>query len=120
MGLPVRDTSPPQIRRHTARQSVVISSGATASETVDASQHAFGVFHLPGTFTGASVTFETSPDGGTTWQAIHDADNAVISQAVTAGKSYAIPSRVMHAETFRIVSAGAEGADRTIVVDLKG
>lgn len=120
MGLPVEDTSPPQIRRHTVQQTVTIASGESASAPVDASQHAFGAFHVPATFDGTSVTFESSPDDGTTWGAIHDESNSPISQSVTAGKSYAIPARVLHARKFRIVSDASESGARSIVVDLKG
>lgn len=115
------DTQTREIRRHSERQTVNIASGGTASDPIDASQHAFGAYHIPATFDGVSVTFEATPDDGTTWQPIHsEVDNALINPASTAGKSYPIPARVMHFDKFRIVSSSSETAERSIVVELKG
>lgn len=107
------------VNRNSRAPYVTIASGGTASSALKFGDYAFGIFYIPSAFTGATVTFQTSYDG-TTYTTLRDSSNADISYTVTASKSYAFPDEASGASYIKIVSASAEGADRTIYCNVKG
>jgi hypothetical protein len=70
---------------------------------------------MPASFTGASVSFQGSNDN-VTYQAIYSG-SAAYSETVTASKDVALDPNILAGFPYlKIVSASAEGADRSIVV----
>ena len=108
------------IDRVSASGTAVIANGATTSGEISAENMAGGSFQIPSAFSGASVSFTGTNESGGTFVAIHDSTNTVVSQTVTASKAYAFPATVMQFRFFKIVSASAEGAARSIPYTLKG
>ena len=99
-----------------AKQMLTIANGATTSDAcVSAAYAAFGL-QLPAAFTGASISFTVSADGGTTYQALYDRTNTVVSVTVVQGRSYDLPDELAAWDHFKIVSASSEGAARTLWV----
>lgn len=70
---------------------------------------------MPSAFTGASVSFQGSPDG-VTYQAINIGGSAY-TEVVAASKNVDLDGNALAAFPFlKIVSASAEGGDRVIIV----
>lgn len=95
-----------------------IASGQTASSAILFRGYAQGGFVLPAAFTGATVGFSVSADG-VTYGTLYDSANAAVSVTVTQARAYAFPIAVFPFGYVKIVSASAEGADRSISVSLK-
>lgn len=108
-----------KVTRFPKHPSCTIANGGTNSTGIDFSAYAFGQFTIPSAFTGATVTFQCSVDGST-YTTLNDSSNATISYTVTASRTYPLPDELSGAHYFRIVSASAEGAARTILLSLKG
>jgi hypothetical protein len=98
---------------------------STATATIASGQTVGAAFYvgakvpvslqMPAAFTGATVSFQGSNDGST-YQAIN-IGAAAYSETVTASKNVALDSNILAGFPFlRIVSASAEGADRSIIV----
>lgn len=99
--------------------SPTIASGGTTSTSVDARGFStFGIV-MPAQFTGTAISFEVSDDNAT-FQALYDASNALVTVTVTASRSYASPTALDVWPYWKIVSNGAEAADRTIKIVGKG
>lgn len=98
-----------------------ISVDADATDSLTVGPYKLGSVHIPSTFTSASIGFQTNDTG--TWTDISlDGTDALISIAVTAGRSYALDTYaavLSGFKTLRITTASAELADRTIWVTLK-
>ena len=99
-------------------QAITIASGATASSAINLRGYAQAGYLIPSAFSGATVTFQVSAEN-TTYQVLHDSTNTVITQTVTASKAYALPISCFAFGYVKLISASAEGADRTIIVSLK-
>jgi hypothetical protein len=101
------------------KQTLTIANGATSSDAFVAEGHvAFGL-KMPGTFTGASISFTVSDDG-TTYQALYDQFNNQVTVTVAASRNYDLPAELAAWPYFKIVSASAEGGARSLVVTAKG
>lgn len=96
-----------------------ILSGATESDAIDFKDFAQGGFILPAAFTGASVSFKACNTSDGTYVAVYDSANALLSTTVTQGRGYAFPIALFGFGFVKIVSASAEGADRSIGIGLK-
>lgn len=93
---------------------VVIPSGGTESESIRIAGGSVSAVLFPAAMTGASVTFEASFNGND-WFPING-----VSVTVNTGEASPIDPTAVYAWPFiRVVSASAEGADRTIKVVVK-
>src|SRR6185295_9704774 len=96
-----------------------IANGAAESSIINFRGYAGGLFQIPASFTGASVSFVVSATETGTYTALHDATNTVVSQTVTSSKSYPLPASLFGAGFFKFVSASNETGAKTITVSLK-
>ena len=95
---------------------VTLLSGQTVSPAVDLFGCSLCGLIFPAAFTGATVTFQVSPDN-VTYYALNDSANAAISLTVTVSKAYSFSNTVFRGFRFiKIVSASSEGADRIITI----
>jgi hypothetical protein len=94
----------------------LIANGATASNVIDTTGFELVGIAIPSAFTGASISFTAAPSATGTFQAVNKDDNTALSITVTASKTYALdPNKYSGlGPYFKIVSASAEAADRTI------
>ena len=107
-----------RLNRGGEREQLTIANGATTSSALDYADYITGNYFIPAAFTGATVTFQISPDG-VTWTTLYDATNTLIQPGVAASRAYPLPSEAAGANYIRIVSASAELAARTIEVTKK-
>lgn len=100
----------------TNKHNLVITSGQTVSNATDLQGQALGALYIPAAFTGASITFQGSYDN-TTFMAIYNTANTAYSITVGTSRAYAINLADFAGFRYlKIVSASAEGADRTIIL----
>lgn len=93
---------------------VTIASGQTTSGAIDLQGLCLCQVIVPAAFTGASISFSSSPNDST-YQALYNASNTLLSLTVTQGRSYNIsPQDFAGCRYLKLVSASAEGADRVI------
>ena len=98
---------------------VTISSGQTASSSVDLLGRGLVGMILPAAFTGATITFQMSTDNST-FYAIYNTSNTQLSATVTQGRAYFFtPGDFIAARYLKLVSGSAEGADRTITLIMR-
>jgi hypothetical protein len=98
------------------RVSLAIANGQTVSAAFNASDCAAFGLQMPAAFTGTTVSFQVSADDGTTYQALYDTTNTLVSMTVAASRSYDLPAELAAWDHFKIVSGLAEGAARTLIV----
>lgn len=95
---------------------VTIASGATASTAIDLQSFGFVGFITPAALTGTAFTFTGSIDNST-FVALYNSDNTAYSITVGTSRYYCLnPADFLGMKYVKIVSNGAEGADRTITV----
>ena len=98
---------------------VKISNGGTVSTAADFHSTVFSGIVLPAAFSGATITFQASADG-VTYQTLYNDSNTAITITVTQARTYAFKADLMNQlgawRFVKVVSAGAEGADRYIVL----
>lgn len=104
-----------ELRRGYNTATIAIANGETVSSAFDASQFASFGLVMPSAFTGATISFQVSADG-VTYQALYDSTNTLVSVTVAASRSYDLPSTLAAWQSFKVVSASAEGAARSLVV----
>lgn len=97
-----------------------IGSGQTTSSVVYARNFSLFQLCLPSTFTGTTLTFQTSYDAGGTFQTLYDNTGAAVSLSVNQGLNYDLPTALASSAFFKIVSGSAEGGARTLFVVCKG
>lgn len=93
-------------------RSATVAISTTTSSQVFLKGLRAGAILFPSAFTGATISFEL-PDSGTTWKALNGISlTPVVSQwvALTEAQAFAL------GDDFRIVSAGAEAAERTLFI----
>lgn len=99
-----------------ASQVLTIANGATTSNAVEGrASSAFGL-QMPAAFTGTTITFTVSADGGTTFQALYSITNTLVTMTVAASRSYDLPGELTAWSQWKIVSGSSEGATRTLIV----
>jgi hypothetical protein len=92
-----------------------IANGQTTSAAVYVGDKLPATLRMPAAFTGASVSFQGSPDG-VTYQALNVGGSAY-TEVVAASKDVVLDSSVFAGSPYiKIVSASAEGAARTLIV----
>lgn len=103
-----------------ASQIITIANGQTTSSAVEGrSVSAFGL-QMPAAFTGTTITFTVSADGGTTYQTLYDITNTIVQMTVAASRSYDLPGELTAWSQWKIVSGSSEGSARTLIVIGKG
>lgn len=93
-------------------KTATIANGQTTSDQVYLEGLQVGAILFPSGFTGATISFEL-PDGGVAWLPLNSITvTPVLSQwvAITEAQAFAI------GDDFKIVSASAEGAERTLMI----
>lgn len=100
------------------KQTAVIALNAAASSAIPIASYRRGGFIIPAAFTGASVSFKVSQDG-TTWTALYNSSNTLISITVGTDRAYPLPTEAFGFEYVQIVSASNEAAARSILVSRK-
>lgn len=70
-----------------------VASGQTTSAGVYLGLGVLCGVYTPAEFDGTAITFQASPDGGTTWVPVHGADGTAVSVTVAASRY----TRVDHA-----------------------
>ena len=97
------------------RVTATIANGQTVGAAFYVGAKAPLILEMPAAFTGASVSFQGSSDG-VTYQAIH-IGGALYSEVVTQGTNCQVNQGALAGSPWlKIVSFGAEGAAREIVV----
>lgn len=100
--------------------SIVISSGATASATIDMLNYVLVGIEFPATLTGTGLTLTVSQDDSTYVTVSQGGSDVTItkqnSKLVLVGSTYRTLEGL--GRYLRLNSSGAEGADRTLKVYL--
>lgn len=98
---------------------VTISSSGTVSTAIDlvdssgAGYSAVGMI-MPAAFTGSTVSFQASDDG-TTYYAVYNTNNTLLSASVTQGRMYLFtPGDFIGVRFLKVVSGSTESTSRTI------
>lgn len=100
-------------------ETVLILSGQTKSAAVSLRGTTICGIYVPSSFTGASISFEASPDG-VTFSPIKSPAGTLLSIPVVAGDYASLyPLDFVGIEFLKLVSASAEAADRSIILSLR-
>lgn len=106
-------------------QTVQIANGTALSEAISYHQYTTGIVHIPATWTAANIGFQVASEVAGTYLPLYDDAGALVEIAsVAVDQAMAIPDTVKAARYVKLWSqnAGADanqGAERTLVVDLK-
>lgn len=97
-----------------------ILSGQTASDAIDLSGCELVGLIMPAAFTGTSIKILSSPTLGGTYQNIYPS-GADYSMTVAASKNIPVENLAIMAgwRFIKLVSSGAEGADRSITLAVR-
>lgn len=103
-----------------AHKSAVIANAGTKSAAVDLGGLTLVGIHLPATFTGVALTFETCDTLTGTFQPLYNGSGQV-SYTVAQARSYAIDPKDFYGVRYlKVVSGSSEAAERTMTLRLKG
>jgi len=96
-------------------ETVTIANGATASSSVDASLYTLVGVEFPAALTGTGVTVQVSQDN-TNFVAAYQGSGDVTFTKQNSKLVLAASSKLLEGlgKYIRVVSSGAEGADRTL------
>lgn len=115
------------ISRLTQYQTVTIASGTTLSNPIDFKDYAGGIVHMPSAWTAASIGFQVATSKTGTYYPLFDEDGSTLLEIATptVDEAYAIPAKVFASLWVKLWSQTSEsgvnqGADRVLVVSLKG
>lgn len=95
---------------------VTIANGQTVSSAADLRGALLTAIIFPGTFTGATVSFQASVDGTNYYDVTDDAGSAVSATATDGDYVPITHTDFLGANHIKVVSAGAEGGDRTVTL----
>ena len=115
----------PFLRSHGVK-SVTIANAGNLSDAIDMRPYTMATVHMPAAWTTASIGFKVSTSKGGTFLPLYDDDgNLVQIDSPTASKAYTVPAAVAAAHYIKLwsqdgsASNTAQGAARTLVLDLK-
>lgn len=91
---------------------VTIASGQSLSPEVDLGANSLVGIAMPAAWTAAALTFQVSPDGGTTWLELQST-SAVISFTAAAGQFIAVDPTALRGFNALKVRSGTSGAPVT-------
>lgn len=98
-----------------------ILSGQQESSVIQCGGFVLCGVKIPAAFTGTTLTFEMCDTVGGTYVPVNGVDGSAISYTVAQGNYYAIDPKDFQGINFlKIKSGSAEGADRALVVSMKG
>lgn len=98
-----------------------ILSGQQESSVISCGGFVLCGVKIPAAFTGTALTFEMCDTAGGTYVPVNGIDGTPISYVVAQGNYYAIDPKNFHGINFlKIKSGSSEGADRALVVSMKG
>lgn len=104
----------------TRNVNAVILSGATTSGVIRLHPATGLAIQMPATFTGTALAVHGCATASGTFAAIEDSDGAAVSLAAAQGDRVSLTGAeydaVMSWPYIKLVSNGAEGGDRTIVL----
>jgi hypothetical protein len=101
---------------HTCPNTVRIASGQTVSTAVDLVGTTLTGVRLPATMTSTSYTFQVSEDG-INYAVLDDGNGTSYTRTCAQGRAFSVDPAMFYGWPFvKIVSSGAEGADRDIVL----
>lgn len=87
-----------------------IANGVALSEWLDLGERRFAGLIMSANWTAAAISFDVSPDGGTTAFPLFDKNNAEMTLAVAAGRAYAFPIADMLGWNYIRLRSGLSGA----------
>lgn len=101
--------------------SVLIANGTALSAQVNLGAKMLVGIHMPASWTAAGLSFQVSPDGGTTWNEMQTISAAVAITAAAAQYIAVDPSTWRGANCIKVrsgtlASAVNQGADRTLTL----
>ena len=99
--------------------SVTIANGGTTSGEIDLTDIQDGGFIIPAAFTGTTLSFLVSNESGGTFSEVKTNANAAIAPTVNVSRAYPFRPEVLAFNFAKIVSNGAEAAERTILISIK-
>ena len=107
-----------RVQGYSTTSTATIAINTAESTAIDLQGYAQAGFVLPAAFTGASVSFKVSADG-TTYGALYDSANALVSITVTQARAYDFPIAVFPFRFVTTLSASNEAAARSIQIASK-
>jgi len=101
-------------------KNAVIAASGTKSAAIPLNGFVPVGIYFPATFTGTAVTFEACDTEDGTYRPVYNSAGAV-SYTIAQARFYALDPKDFAGINFlKIVSGATEGAERTLVVALKG
>jgi len=96
---------------------ITLANGQTKSASIDLMGGRLLGFILLDTWTAATVSLESSFDGGTTWYPVYLQDGTLLSFTVAADHLIILDNSrfLAFGGLVKLVSSVAQGADRTII-----
>lgn len=96
-----------------------IASGQTVSDAIDTQGLDMVQIEMPSAFTGTTLTFQSSLDNST-FQACYNTSGSALSATVAASRNILLsPQDFAGVRYLKLVSGSAEGATRSIRIQLR-
>jgi len=92
----------------------LIASGGTDSNILNSLGRTLVALRFPAAFTGATISFKVSNEADGTFLPLYDKAGTLIAITATDGAHVSLPSDLYSCRYIKIISAGAEGAARSI------
>jgi hypothetical protein len=104
------------------QKTVVLASGGTKTPEIDLGGFSLVGIFFPATFTGTALTFEAASATAGTFRAVKSgAGGSALSYTVAQATYAAIdPKDFAGIQFLKLVSGSTEGADRSLILVLKG
>lgn len=102
-----------------------IASGQSLSDAIDLQGYTPLSVLMPGTWTAATLTFQLSADGGTTFVEVCDGYGSAVNPAAAALQSIALDPAVFAAATHLKIRSGTsasavnQAADRALILSMR-
>jgi hypothetical protein len=113
-------------RRDKHTKSLTIANGANLSDAFEFLPYSMLVVHMPAAWTAASIGFKVSSDESGTYLPLYDDDgNLVQIDSPSASQAYVAPAELAPTFWIKLWSQNGsgtnanQGAERTIIIDLK-
>jgi hypothetical protein len=105
---------------------ITIASGASLSNPIDLKGLRLFAIAMPPAWTAANLTFQASPDAGSTWLDLNDQNGGALTAVAAASTCISLSPAVLSAyQHIRVRSGTAstpvtQGAERTLQLILRG
>lgn len=97
---------------------LTVANGATVSGAADLAGYSIINIVVPSTFDGTSISFQVSADA-TTYQALYDANNILVSMTVGVSKTYAPWGELQGHRAIKIVTATSQTGATDFVIQVQ-